>query len=187
MRLKYYLRGLGLGIIFAAIVLTVAFALQGNSISDDEVIERAKKLGMVMEEDKKESLFSTEKDTETSAVPKTTEADTQKTEPVKNTENDTEVSKKDDASKSTEADSEKETEKDSEKDKDSKYVTIKVKKGEVCREVAEDLQRNGLVKDAEEFRKYMGNNGYAKFIKGGTFKIPRGASFQEIARILMKK
>lgn len=47
MKLKYYLRGLGLGILFTTIILMIAFHTHPNDISDDEVIRRAKKLGMV--------------------------------------------------------------------------------------------------------------------------------------------
>ncbi len=49
MRFKYYLRGAGIGVIVATLILSVAFLLQDN-ISDEEVIRRAMKLGMVMEE-----------------------------------------------------------------------------------------------------------------------------------------
>ena len=53
MKFKYFLRGLGLGIIFASIVCLTAY--QGNSpkdMSDAEIKRRAKELGMVEQEDK---------------------------------------------------------------------------------------------------------------------------------------
>ncbi|MDE7313935.1 MAG: hypothetical protein K2N87_20315 [Eubacterium sp.] len=49
MRFKYYLRGAGIGVIVATLVLSVAFLFHDN-ISDEEVIRRAMKLGMVMQE-----------------------------------------------------------------------------------------------------------------------------------------
>ena len=51
MRFKYYLRGAGLGIIIATIILTISFHLHGTTMSDEEVITRAESLGMVMPED----------------------------------------------------------------------------------------------------------------------------------------
>ena len=54
MKLKYYLRGLGVGIVVTAVILTIANHL-GNKMSDEDIIKRAAKLGMVMKED--ESLF----------------------------------------------------------------------------------------------------------------------------------
>ena len=46
MKLKYYLRGLGIGIVVTAIIMTVAL---GNKqpMTDEEVIARAKELGMI--------------------------------------------------------------------------------------------------------------------------------------------
>ena len=42
MRLKYYLRGLGLGIIFAVIIMMIGFHDNKQSMSDTEIIEKAK-------------------------------------------------------------------------------------------------------------------------------------------------
>lgn len=52
MKLKYYLRGLGIGIICTAIIMGIA--LSGNkkeTMTDTEIIERARLLGMVMQEE----------------------------------------------------------------------------------------------------------------------------------------
>ena len=50
MKFKYYLRGLGIGILISTIILSVSFAMKKNDLSDDEIIARAKELGMVMED-----------------------------------------------------------------------------------------------------------------------------------------
>lgn len=42
MRLKYYLRGLGLGIIFAVIIMMIGFHDNKQSMSDTEIIEKPK-------------------------------------------------------------------------------------------------------------------------------------------------
>ena len=47
MKLKYYLRGMGIGIILTAIVMGFALGGRKATISDAEIIERAKALGMV--------------------------------------------------------------------------------------------------------------------------------------------
>ena len=47
MKLKYYLRGMGIGIILTAIVMGFALGGRKKAISDAEVIQRAKALGMV--------------------------------------------------------------------------------------------------------------------------------------------
>ena len=70
MKLKYYLRGLGIGIIVTTILLMIAFALHKPTMSDADIIARAKQLGMVMPEDE-EPLQDTEttERTEVTAVP----------------------------------------------------------------------------------------------------------------------
>ena len=56
MKLKYYLRGLGIGMILTTFILMISFS--GKKMSDEEVIKRAEELGMVMKEE--EPLFSSE-------------------------------------------------------------------------------------------------------------------------------
>ncbi|MDO5128120.1 MAG: hypothetical protein Q4D54_10320, partial [Eubacteriales bacterium] len=48
MKLKYFLRGLGSGILFATIIMLAAYLTSGGyKLSDKEIKDRAKKLGMV--------------------------------------------------------------------------------------------------------------------------------------------
>ncbi len=51
MKLKYYLRGLGIGILVTTIIMTIASPKKEASLSDEEIIARAAQLGMVMKED----------------------------------------------------------------------------------------------------------------------------------------
>lgn len=54
MKLKYYLRGLGLGIILTSLILVISRNINGG-MSDKEIIKRAEALGMVMSTE--DSLF----------------------------------------------------------------------------------------------------------------------------------
>ena len=45
MELKYYLRGLGLGIVVTAIIMGIVSS-RSSAMTDDEIIARAKQLGM---------------------------------------------------------------------------------------------------------------------------------------------
>ena len=63
MNLKYYLRGLGLGIIVTAIILAVGIQGKKESISDEEVVARAKELGMI------ENTVLSARETEKEAIP----------------------------------------------------------------------------------------------------------------------
>ncbi len=58
MKIKYYLRGLGVGIVITTLILLIVFNTTGKNISDEEVVARAKALGMVMAESKDEDTTS---------------------------------------------------------------------------------------------------------------------------------
>ncbi len=61
MRFKYYLRGIGLGIIFAVLIMIIAIHNHKDSfLSDKEIIEKAKELGMVMSDNNSENISGTE-------------------------------------------------------------------------------------------------------------------------------
>ena len=83
MKLKYYLRGLGIGIIVTTLVLMVAFSGKKEKLSDQEIMQRAEQLGMVMAdagqtETEPETETGTEENTGTEAQPDT-EQDVQNT------------------------------------------------------------------------------------------------------------
>ena len=140
-------------------------------ISDDEVVQRAGELGMVWPETESESESEIE-----------TEAEAQ-TEAVQN-EKQQEASNPDTSSNLEEEIPEFENQDVPAQENDS-VVKITVVQGEVCRTLAEDLAAAGLIEYAEDFRKYMGDHNYANSIHVGEFEIPRGSTYEEIARILV--
>ena len=62
--------------------------------------------------------------------------------------------------------------------------TLVVNRGDVCRIVCENLQANGVVDDAEAFRKFLGQKGFASSISVGSYSIPYGLDYEEIYQIL---
>lgn len=64
MKLKYYLRGLGLGIVLTAILMGVTLGRNTSKMSDEEIIKRAKQLGMVEAESTLSSYSETAKGSE---------------------------------------------------------------------------------------------------------------------------
>ena len=167
MKLKYYLRGVGIGIIFATLVMTISSVIHRNNLSDDYIIKEAKKLGMVMKDDSEDddSIWGSD-----------------------DTEEDTALETEDsDIAQETVVESESTSESESASEPESEtptHVTIVVERGDFARQVAEKLFAAGLIEDAEEFRKYMGNHGYAKTIHAGTYSIPVGATYEEICKIV---
>lgn len=132
-------------------------------MSDEEIIQRARKIGMVMSDSERES-----------------EEEALSQEDTQAEDGQAEEGQTDDGQQ--EGTSEGEGRQTGEQS-----VTITVSQGEVCRQIAEDLAGNGLVDDAEEFRKFMYQNGYDSLILEGDFTIPYGASYEEIATILTTK
>lgn len=180
MKLKYYLRGLAVGIIVTTVILAIVSGHSGNNMSDADVIARAKQLGMVMSNSQtidKNNLFSTEntEDTEDSA---TTE-DNATTENSETTENSQETQETKDESQQPETGG---TDASAEQ---TQYVELIIAPGEYCRAVSEDLASKGLVSDSESFRKYMFDAKYDELISSGVYQIPVGASYEEIGKILI--
>jgi hypothetical protein len=211
-KFKYYLRGCGLGIILTVLVLGISFALRGGVMTDEKVIARAGELGMVMpgDEDSGKTVTSTEEQESTQILENTqVQENTEETEDLTGTEvtssGDTDdgtdtaedakafsvVSKVRASAPSSEAaeaknESDTKDETDTKEESDSgKSVTIRVQKGDVCREVADKLESKGLVSDAEGFRKYMQKKGYDNRICIGSFTIKQGMTYEEIAKILV--
>ena len=190
-RFKYYLRGCGLGILVASLVFIVSLHAHGGAMSDEKAMQRASELGMIMPDDTQTQEAETQttelpvKETNLPDTQRTTQAVTQKVpqnDTQKQTERDT-SSEQNDTSKESEKKAQETEKEETKKEK----VSITIKGGEVCREIAQDLQEKGLVKDAEDFRKYMQDHNYARYIRVGTFTLEKGMNYSEIAKVLTKK
>ena len=205
MRFKYYLRGCGLGIILTAVILSVGFRQsREGAMSDEEIMLRASELGMVTPTDDRDLSDGTQQPTEPGenlpdqSVGKSAENQPDDTEKDGDGKEEDGKEEKDSARKdSGKENSEKEDgePKDSEKEdsekEDSeadepKTVTVVVRRGEVCRELAQDLYELGLVEDAEEFRYFMQRKGYDNMIRVGEFELTIGMDHEEIARVLIR-
>lgn len=192
MKFKYYLRGCGLGILVASIVLMVSFHSQNKTMDDTAVMERASELGMIMPETE---IVSTEADSQlpesgTQSTDTDFSSNKNQKQNTKDSQNKTDGSsqkeKKDTPMASddkTGSGNNKDTESKKKEDKkeESEEITVEIKKGEVCRQLAEELEQIGLVEDAETFRKYMQQLGYDDRIKVGTYTLKRGMTEKEIA------
>lgn len=64
MNLKYYLRGLGLGIVMTAVIMGITTHGKSESLTEKEIVEKAKELGMIEEEQLEEYLEKARAETE---------------------------------------------------------------------------------------------------------------------------
>ena len=206
MKIRYYLRGLGLGILFT----TVFFLIGGSSkqtMSDEMIKERAKELGMIentvladigntMDESVEESIVisetvSTEVNTDIE-VESTSEMDTETVaeetspeieESVEETSMEEELSEVE-----TESSSEEEilSEEEEETPEAGQIISIVVNKGEGSDTVSRRLYEAGLVDDPYEYDRYLMQNKYDRKIGVGEHLIPTGSSWEEIAQLLCR-
>ena len=192
MRLKYYLRGLGLGIIFAVIIMMIGFHGNKQSMSDTEIIEKAKTLGMVeaknisgtvADEYNSEKTDSSAANSDDSSQKAKTEQDSQMQD-SQTAQEDTQQEDTQQEDTQPAADAKQETVEP--QDAVTTY-TISVTSQDTCRTIAEKLKALNLVDDAEQFRIYMGQKGADHFIADGEHVIPQGASYDDIITILTQK
>ncbi len=62
--------------------------------------------------------------------------------------------------------------------------TLQIKSGASSYDVAKLLAKGGAVENANDFDRYLCDNNYDHHINHGTFKIPEGADYEQIARII---
>lgn len=211
MKIRYYLRGLGLGIL----VTSIFFMVSGKSrqtMSDEMIKARARELGMT------ESVVLSELDVaeETVFVPEETEElntlgavseeivteetmDVEETAEIETFSMEETVVEETLAEESAEAETivevpsqsssqQAETEVVAETAEsvapNTVPVSVTVNRGEGSDTVSRRLQEAGLVADAYEYDRYLMANGYDKRIGAGEHMIPAGATWEDIAKIL---
>ena len=184
MKLKYYLRGLGIGIIVTTIILVSCFSMQKPKMTDAQIIEKASQLGMIMPEQDSVVAAETETTEPEERQPKN-EQQVAAEEAQQETEQQTEVPKEQ-ATEETQQDAPSEDTENAENEESAQQepFTLVVNRGDVCRTMCENLAANGVIDDSEGLRKYLSEVGYASFISAGTYQIPYHASYEEITNIL---
>ena len=213
MKLKYYLRGLGIGMIVTALILGISFShRQGQEtqiLTDDQIRERAEQLGMVdsseltlaalqngvqqqtpeMMTDTEETFkTATEESSETTVEPETTATPETTSEPETTAE--PEATVEPETTAEPEATVEPETIQQPETiaaSEASQTVTVTVNKGDGSGSVSKQLQEAGLVENAKTFDNYLCNNGFSRSIHPGTYEIAPGTTEEEIAKIITGK
>ena len=179
MKLKYYLRGLGMGIVFTALILSVSHCTN-NKMTKEEIIKRAEALGMIMPSD--EDIFNTESSTadnettEPSTEGPTTEAPTEESTTEAPTEEPT-----------TEAPTEEPTTEEATTVAPTVVeLTFTVERGMYSEAVTRILVQGGIITNEAEFNQYLSDTGYDERIQTGVFTVNSGMSYEEIAKIISK-
>ena len=200
MRLKSYLRGIGIGILVTAAIFMISGGLRKDStMTDEQVKARAKELGMSEQVTLVEPTSAVAEEQAESETPTPTtivKAESTKKEEAKadtadgkkeETKAEPADSKKEEAKADT-ADSKKEEETEAgdvtAEEVDNKSIIIVVNSGDSSETVSRKLFEAGIVADAREYDKYLMENGYDRTITVGNHKISVTASKEEIAKNL---
>lgn len=187
MKLRTYLRGLGLGLIVAALVTGVG---SQQTMSDEQIKSRAKELGMMEGHtylNQVDAAIETEETTETEETAETVIVETLESESRVELESETAAEETKAQETAPEAESEPVEESREQPVEDTmapETVTFQIHSGDSSVSVAKRLAEAGLVEDAKAFDRYLCQNGYDKKIRTGTYEIQSDSSNEEIAKII---
>lgn len=214
MKLNYYMRGLGIGIVVTALLMGIASSGKKEQMTDEEIRQRAMEMGMVDgnivladmpenhedEEEQKEEGNEKEEvltslsgngsaDNKDSA--KDTQTGRQGQENDKEAEN-LKTENGDDSEGELEEGGEgpEETLGDNQRENGetvNEIIVISINSGDGSRVVANKLLQAGLIEDAAAFDEYLCRNGYDKRLKTGRHDIPVNATDEEIEASITTK
>ena len=191
MRLKYYLRGLGLGIIFTCLM----FMLFSNKKADNtdkmdinqQLETTTETLSNQTSGDDKNDTANDEAVSGSADVQNNTDAEddvnAQNNSDAQNTA-DNQTGASDTTDTSNQTDDSNITGETSTDDVQDEYVTLVIEKGDIARDVAESLYEDGIIDDAESFRKYLGETGVSRTLHAGEYNIKVGSTYEEIVELL---
>lgn len=206
MKLKYYLRGLGIGMIVTALILGISFSNRQDQTSqimtDDQIRERAAELGMVdsseltlaaLQNSEKQPTEGTPEETTQTQEQNNIEAEPETTVPAE-----TQATVEPETTQESEATTEPEPEKTAEPEttaepevteapQRTQTASITIQRGDDSGSASRRLYEAGLVENAKAFDNYLCNNGYSRSINPGTYEIAPGTSEEEIAKIITGK
>ncbi|MBO5176327.1 MAG: hypothetical protein J6C07_02625 [Lachnospiraceae bacterium] len=208
MKQKYYLRGLGFGILITALVFIFAAP---SKMSDEEIIKRAEELGYSKASEQESNsiglkdLLENETPAPTKAPeltvtdtpipePSDTPVPTKKATPTPTTPPEPTAepiltatpTPEPTPTPTTEPTATPTPEPTPTKKPESavKTATIVVERGNTATVVCEKIEKAGIVKDGEKLKDYLIKNNLADYINVGTFQLSSDMSLKEISKIL---
>lgn len=204
------MRGLGIGILIATIVLSIGN--KKEKLSDEEVMAKARELGMVMQEDTDKNLEAV---LENISAKKDKDAqDTNETDNNTDVDDDTVADDEVDADDDTKVDAAEvdadvdtseeindtniDTDTDTDVDTyeeindtdtdadidtpstDQTYITFTISRGMSSGQVSELIMQKGLIENAVDFDNYIKQKGKSGVIKIGIYTLPIDSDYQKI-------
>lgn len=196
MKLKYYLRGMAVGILLTTIILSIVNA--GNKpLTDVEIRQRALALGMIDSDSIRLSSFQNgaqssvpdEKDSITETIPAD---ENQEDNSISEESSEAETVEQQDGNKPqdvavTGSDGIDTVKSEEEIISDGEAVVIRITSGASSYTISKELAEAGLVEDASAFDDFLCNSGYSRKIRIGVYEIYPGTSEEDIAKIISRQ
>lgn len=178
MKLKYYMRGLGIGIVLTTLIFAIANPKE--KLTDKEIKDRASALGMVMKEDDNSDLENMLNNLNVSVTPSpTATSDAPSTAPTLEPTIEPTLAPTSapvNTPVPTKAPVQQETK-----------VAFTIKSGMSSGQVSKLLEEKGLIKDADDFNLYIVKKGKASSIRVGKYSISSDASYDAIIKMITTK
>ena len=197
MKLKYYLRGLGIGMAVTALILGISFSgrqgQEAQTLTDEQIRERASELGMVDSSELTLAALQNSAQPQITMEPEVTEESKLTADPETTTEPEATAEPEMTTKPETTAEPEMTTKPEATEEPElitapeQSQTTITIKKGSDSGSVSRVLYEAGLVENAKAFDNYLCNNGYSRSINPGIYEIAPGTSEEEIAKIITGK
>lgn len=207
MKLKYYMRGMGVGIVVTSLIFLIAIAflkpLDKNDVPSSTIRDEQEKTS---QETAKEEDAASDKETtvdedgnvttvenipgaeeseadQAAAAAAEEEAKAQKAEAEKKAEEAKKTEEK--AAEDKQAETPKTEEKTTSNTASAtESITITINGGESSNTVGNKLQQAGAVDSGSRFNRYLEDNNYDNVIHPGTYSVPKGSTYEEIANII---
>ena len=170
MKLRYYLSGLGSGIIIAVLIMLIADKVTAvnNNVNGSNVPQETtgSVIAYTTQSDKHNETIQAEstEHSENKGNEDTSSADMAKNSVVKATDSSTTAT----------------TRYVSEEDK------VIAKNIKVAADISKILKNKGVIEDADAFTQYMATYGYSRIVQQGNFELIKGDSYENIARIITR-
>lgn len=185
MKLKYYLRGLAVGILLTTIILGIANR-DNRPLTEAQIRQRALELGMVEADSARLSSLQSEESRsgpESAGFEDSEESFAEESTTKESSSEESTAEESSSGEGTTEASSVRESGEE-ESLPDAQPVVLQIKSGASSYTVSRELAALGLVEDAAAFDSFLCDNGYSQTIRVGNYEIMPGTDEEDIAELI---
>ena len=173
MNFKYYLRGLGTGIVVTLIIVTISNSLRGSKTAS----ENAAQPSSVQPTSAIEAILNNQRTTQ--AYGDAASADATSADAASADVTSADVISADTSSAETVSDN-------VQQGQQGRNITVSFETIQSSEAAAQLLEKAGIVDNWRNFNSYLVNNGYDRKVSGGTFSFSGNESNKEVAGIITK-